>query len=164
MFDLAKERLAWIPIVWTGLKQSSPDALAEPCENRIELLAVILPNDQMTKIFSEGFDDDPPEDETPSEKDARVMAANMAKFKAVARDWRGVVANGEPIKMTDENIRAIFNVGTFPMGFETSYLKAWAGQIELAEKNSAASSGSGQKGEASANRKTRRANGQRRRR
>lgn len=143
MFDLAEERLAWIPVTWPGLKQSSPDAVAEPCEHRIEMLAVILSADKFRAVFAdtgEGI----PDDETPEQMTERINANNLTKVKSLIRGWRNIVMKGQPAEFTDDNIVKLCNLPNFSSGFDTSYMQAWMGRIELAEKNSADSSASGQ--------------------
>lgn len=154
MFDLAEKRIAWIPIVWKGVRQpADPDALAEPCDFEIQVLAEIVSRERLQEIF-EGADE---EDDTDEVKARRAKARELSeidRFKTLVSNWRNLRLGGQPAEFNDQNIQALLGFPNFAWGFTTSYLKAWGGQIELAQKNSADSSGSGQPGEESKSAKT----------
>lgn len=146
MFDLAEKRLVWIPIVWKGLRQPSPDALAEPCEFEIQVLVEIVEREQIQEFFGGAIeDDDPPEVRERKERGNKLT--EVQRFRALVSDWRNLRLGGEPAEFNDQNIAALLRRPNFALGFDTSYLRAWGGQIELAEKNSEDSSASGQAGE-----------------
>jgi hypothetical protein len=63
MFDLAEKRLVWIPIVWKGLVQKDPKALAEPVEFQIEVLTEIVGNERLQEIFGGNIEDDDTDEE-----------------------------------------------------------------------------------------------------
>src|SRR3954451_19224707 len=119
MFDLAEERLAWIPIKWRGLKQANPDALAEPTEFQIEVLANILDQDELQEVFPVDYGE-----EATEEQKARFEAAStlskVEQVQRLVRDWRGVMLKGEPIPFTPENIAKILKLPNFSHGFELS--------------------------------------------
>ena len=161
MFDLAAKRLVWIPIVWKGLVQRSPDALAEPTEFEIQVLAELLTREEMQAIFGgEVSDEDSPEER--DRKEAGAKLTSLDRFKKLVSDWRNIKMGGTDAAFTDENIGKLITLPNFALGFDTSYLTAWSGQIALAEKNSADSSGSGPPGEARGSRKTKTGNGRKR--
>jgi hypothetical protein len=137
MFDLAEKRLVWIPVTWRGLKQTSPDALAEPTEFSIEVLAELLDRERMQEVF--GGDEESAVDEAERERIRKgQQMTGFERFKVIVQDWRNIK---QPFE--DENIRKLLALPNFGAGFDMSYLKAWSGQIELATKNFESSRGSG---------------------
>jgi hypothetical protein len=147
MFDLAEKRLVWIPIVWKGLVQKDPKALAEPVEFQIEVLTEIVGNERLQEIFGGNIEDDDTDEEKARKLHGQQMT-NLARFKALVSDWRHVRSGGQEVSFEDQYIDMLLKKPNFALGFDTSYLRAYSGQIELAEKNSDDSSGSGQPGEA----------------
>lgn len=145
MFDLAQKRIVWIPITWRGLVQKDEDALAEATDFQIEVKAEILDEDAIRETFSPAPTDDMDEEARKvAEKSAQLT--NVEKFRRVVSGWRGVKNGVQDLAFTDENIALMLKLPNFQLGFETSYLMAWAGRIALAEKNSGSSSDSGQQG------------------
>jgi hypothetical protein len=143
MFDLADKALVWIPISWPGLKQADPDAVAEPTTFEIQVLAEILDKDEMRAVFG-ADEEEAPEDETMDQAYERQRSKELKAFMRVVSDWRGFKIAGQPAEFNEANARRLIALPNFGTGFNTSYLTAWAGRIELATKNSESSSDSGQ--------------------
>lgn len=129
MFDICDARLVWIEARWPGLVQKG-DGLAEPTEHKAEFQVELLDRDQLVN----GLVDD--ED-----------GGEIASFRRIVRDWRGITNRGEPVPMTDENIKLLLNFPAFVNGFNLSYVAAWGGQAETREKNSDGSLADGPAGD-----------------
>lgn len=140
MFDLSEKRLCWIPVTWPGLKPNGDD-LAEPVENEIECLVELVDRDGLRAVFPQGED----------AENAKTLS-EVEKFMALVHDWRKVRDGENPVPFNKKNVERILAVPMFGSGFETSYIKAWAGQLEYREKNSSASPAGGQTGEGKASR------------
>lgn len=137
MFDLAEKRLVWIPVKWNGVKAGTdPDAIAENVVHEIQAQVELVDSDELKKILGE-----------------ESKLENLERFKRLVHNWRGVKMGKADAPMTDENIQIMLRVPMFPVGFETSYLKAWGGLLEERTKNSNASSDAGQADEAPAEQK-----------
>lgn len=136
MFDLAQETLVWIPIRWPGLKQDG-EGLAVNTEHEIEVQAVLLEADEFRAMFYGTGEDDQPEEPD----------AELKRFKRMVKNWRKIKSGNASVVMTDDNIRRLLKQPNFGTGFDTSYVKAWAGRLEEREKNSVDSSTAGPEGE-----------------
>jgi hypothetical protein len=143
MFDLSARSLVWIPVKWKGLRQANPDEVAEETQFEIEVLADLLPTNELAEVFVRDLD----ETATDEQREASARAAKLTeldRFKRLVTDWRRVKVGSRDAEFNDANIKALLSKPMFPMGFEFSYLNALAGRVEQAEKNSEGSSASGQ--------------------
>lgn len=134
MFDLSAPRLTWIPVRWKGV-QDDEDGRGQSMEHEIECRVDLVDSDRMKEIFPAAADEEA--------EDGPEELSNLEKFKALTKDWRGVVAGGKPVPFDDEAISKMLRLPNFAQGFEMSYLKAWMGQVEYREKNSSALSAGG---------------------
>jgi hypothetical protein len=134
MFDIAEKRLAWIPVTWKGV-QSKGEEPAEQVEHSVEVQAEIVDKETLRKYF-------PGEDGEESE----VPTTEVERFKRLVHGWRGIVNQGRALEFTDANIARLVAVPMFGQAFEIAYIKAWAGQSEIREKNSEGSSATGPAG------------------
>lgn len=134
MFDLSEKRLVWIPLRWNGLKANG-DGLAENTEFEIEALVELVDHERLRELF-------------PADTGSELSDAE--KFTALVSDWRGVRDGNNPVPFTEANVARLLLVPMFGSGFESSYIKAWTGQVEIREKNSPASSDGGRADEAPA--------------
>jgi len=135
-FDLLDKPLIYIPVKWPGLKANdNGDAVA--VEHTVDVQIELLDVDPLNDWIAAGgmLADD---------ADAAARADHArSTFKAVAKEWRGVVANGKRLPFTDANIDKLLQVPGFADAFGNAYLKAWSGKAELREGNSAGSPANG---------------------
>jgi hypothetical protein len=139
MFDLAEKRLVWIPVRWPGLKPGKGEGPAEETTHEILCQVDLVDRDQLRGLFAFADTDD----KTKGSVVEVPPADELAKFRALCTDWKGVKTGTKSAPMTDENILKMLEVPNFAAGFQTSYLTAWQGRLEEREKNSSSSSSGG---------------------
>ena len=135
-FDLLEKPLIYIPVKWPGLKaDDNGDAVA--VEHTVDVQIELLDVDPLNDWIAAGG-------ALADDADAAARADHArSTFKAVAKEWRGVVANGKSLPFTDGNIDKLLQVPGFADAFGNAYLKAWSGKAELREGNSAGSPANG---------------------
>lgn len=121
-FDLLESPLLWIPVVWPTLIPGENDGIAVVSESRIDVLVEVVDREELQRIFF-------PEEGEPEISD-------LDGFKRIARDWRKLVAGTSPVPFTDENMKKLLAVPSFPSAMQTAYLKACNGKVEVREGNS----------------------------
>lgn len=150
MFVLAKERLAWWPVIFPSVAEDG-----SVIENKIELRFVILGEDQFSAFVARltaplAVADEPlPDDEVVASGDAASGAeiAALADIEAqgaraieallkVVRDWRHVAAeNGEPLPFNRENFALLLNVPNAAAAIGRAYVGCRNATPEIRQGN-----------------------------
>lgn len=121
-FDLTETAILWIPVTWPTLKAGEDDEIATVTEARIDLLVEILDRDELKRIF---FTDEDGED-----------VSDFDGFKQIVKGWRKLVSGKDPVPFDDVHIKKLLAVAAFNNAFQTAYLKACSGVVEVREGNS----------------------------
>lgn len=145
MFDLLAKPLLWIPVIWDGLAPGEGEEVAQPIEHRIDVQVEILDRDAFTEWLRGGTADAGTAADADDEAfDPAARAAHeLASFKAVASNWRKVVAGGAALPFNDENVALMLRVPGFVPAFGQAYVKAFRGQAEERVGNSESSPNNG---------------------
>lgn len=135
MFDLSDRPLVWIPVKWSVLRPGEgEDALAVEAEAKVELEIEILDREELVKLFAEEVGAEGEEPEVDGEK-LKGRDLELARFMKVVRDWRKVADRGEALQFNSENARRMLGIPGFTAAFETAFLAACVGKVEIRKGN-----------------------------
>lgn len=150
MFVLAKERLAWWPVIFPSVAEDG-----SVIENKIELRFVILGEDQFPAFIARltaplavaenvqsAGDDNAVADEAfvpdtaaPTDIEAQSARAVEALLEVV-RDWRHVAAeNGEPLPFNRDNFGLLLNVPNAAAAIGRAYVGCRNATPEIRQGN-----------------------------
>lgn len=137
MFDLSDRPLVFIPVKWTVLRPGEGDeALAVETEAVIEVEVDIKDRDELLAMFDDRFGTEPGVEG--AEIDGKRLTGRdleVARFLAVVKRWRKVLAGGRPLELNAENVRKMLALPGFSSAFETAYLAACAGKADIRKGN-----------------------------
>lgn len=133
VFDLLDRPLVWIEVRWPGLKPGPEGGLAEEVEHVIELQVEVVDRDRLIELFAleEGM--------TPVD--------DLTAFRELVKDWRKIVAAGNPLPFEEANIKRLLALPSFSTSLQAAYLGACAGKAKLREGNSEGSRVNGRAGD-----------------
>lgn len=140
-FDIATEKLAWIPVPVPGF-ESTGEQVGKNVTYDVDMKVVIVDRDRFRELFVPA---DP--EKEPERAAEQAKRTDFELFKELCRDWRGVVSNKIPIDFNDDTLRAAIKMPNFPEAFGEAYYQAWQGRAKIRLGNS---NGSAQNGQASA--------------
>ena len=135
MFDLSDRPLVWIPVKWAVLRPGEgDDALAVETEAVIEVEVEILDREELKTLFAAefGIEDAKPEVDG---KQLEGRELETARFMKVVRDWRKVADNGKALEFNAENVKGMLSVPGFTSAFETAFLAACVGKVDIRKGN-----------------------------
>lgn len=137
MFDLSDRPLVWLPIKWTVVRPGEgEDALAVEVEAAVEVEVELKTRDELLAMFEEKFsDEEGVESAEVGGERLKGRELEAKRFETVVKRWRKVVDGGKPLELNKDNIRRMLGVPGFASAFETAYLAACAGKVDIRRGN-----------------------------
>lgn len=128
-FELVDERLVWIKVRFAGFV-SIGDEIGRPVEHSIDMQVALVDRD----VFNEHFHAPDPEVDFEAWKRWKEVP-EIDRMMLVARDWRGVKLNKQPVPFSPENLSRMMQVPNFVRGFNQCYGEAYVGLKETRTGN-----------------------------
>lgn len=154
MFDIAEKAVIWLPVPWKVVRPG-PDGNAITLDVSVDVEVELKDRDEIIDLAAEMFGietgkDDETDDEAPkvSWDEAKKIARDdeVKQFMALVSAWRNFKDKGKELPFNAANARKLIAQPGFLSAFQTAYMNALSGKLEIRSGNSKSSPGNGRAG------------------